>query len=63
MRRVLLALLIATLVAVVVSIIVARRVARPLHRTAEAAHALAAGRRDVRVPSKAPPRWPRSRAP
>ena len=53
-RRVLLALLIAAVVAVVVSIIVARRVARPLHRTAEAAHALAAGRRDVRVPVEGP---------
>ena len=53
-RRVLLALLIAALVAVVVSIIVARRLARPLHRTADAAHALAAGRRDVRVPVEGP---------
>ena len=54
MRRVLLALLIAALVAVVVSIIVARRLARPLRRTADAAHALAAGRRDVRVPVEGP---------
>jgi len=53
-RRVLLALLIAALVAVVVSVIVARRLARPLHRTADAAHALAAGRRDVRVPVEGP---------
>lgn len=53
-RRVLLALLIAAAVAVAVSIAVARRLARPLRRTADAAHALAAGRRDVHVPVEGP---------
>ncbi|GAA2747256.1 HAMP domain-containing sensor histidine kinase [Terrabacter aerolatus] len=53
-RRVLLALLLAAVVAVVVSVAVARRLARPLRRTADAAHALAAGRRDVHVPVEGP---------
>lgn len=53
-RRVLLALLIAAAVAVAVSVAVARRLSRPLRRTADAAHALAAGRRDVRVPVEGP---------
>lgn len=53
-RRVLLALAIAAAVAVSVSVAVARRLSRPLRRTAEAAHALAAGRRDVRVPVEGP---------
>jgi len=53
-RRVLLALGIAALVAVVVSAAVARRLSRPLRRTADAAHALAAGRRDVAVPVEGP---------
>ena len=53
-RRVLLALLIAAAVAAAVSIAVARRLSRPLRRTADAAHALAAGRRDVHVPVEGP---------
>ncbi|GGN08693.1 two-component sensor histidine kinase [Terrabacter tumescens] len=53
-RRVLLALLIAAAVAVVVSVAVARRLSMPLRRTADAAHALAAGRRDVQVPVEGP---------
>ncbi len=53
-RRVLLALAIAAVVAVVVSAAVARRLSRPLRRTADAAHALAAGRRDVAVPVEGP---------
>ena len=40
--------------AVVVSVAVARRLSRPLRRTADAAHALAAGRRDVHVPVEGP---------
>ncbi|MBC9819884.1 HAMP domain-containing sensor histidine kinase [Terrabacter sp. MAHUQ-38] len=53
-RRVLIALAIAAVVAVVVGAAVARRLARPLRRTADAAHALAAGQRDVRVPVEGP---------
>lgn len=53
-RRVLLALLVAAVVAVAVSVAVARPLARPLRRTADAAHALAAGRRDVHVPVEGP---------
>lgn len=53
-RRVLLALAIAAVVAIVVSAVVARRLARPLRRTADAAHALGAGRRDVDVPVEGP---------
>ncbi|MER7072733.1 HAMP domain-containing sensor histidine kinase [Terrabacter sp. NPDC000476] len=53
-RRVLLALALATAVAVLVSVAVARRLSRPLRRTADAAHALAAGQRDVRVPVEGP---------
>ncbi|KRB46173.1 HAMP domain-containing sensor histidine kinase [Terrabacter sp. Root181] len=53
-RRVLLALAIAAVVAVVVSVAVARRLSRPLRRTADAAHALAAGHRDVQVPVEGP---------
>jgi two-component system sensor histidine kinase BaeS len=53
-RRVLLALAIAAVVAVVVSVAVARRLSRPLRRTADAAHALAAGHRHVRVPVEGP---------
>nr|MDQ6937823.1 HAMP domain-containing histidine kinase [Actinomycetota bacterium] len=45
----LLALLIAAAIAVGLGLLVAYRIARPLRRTAEAAHALAAGRRDVAV--------------
>lgn len=53
-RRVLLALAIAALVAIVVSALLARRLAGPLRRTADAAHALAVGRRDVEVPVEGP---------
>jgi two-component system sensor histidine kinase BaeS len=53
-RRVLLALVIAAVVAVAVSAAVARRMSRPLRRTAAAAHALAAGRRDVAVQVEGP---------
>lgn len=53
-RRVMLALLIAALAAVVVSSVVAHRMSRPLRRTASAAHALAAGDRDLVVPVAGP---------
>jgi two-component system sensor histidine kinase BaeS len=48
-RRILIALLVGAAVAVVAGVVFARRLARPLRRTAAAAHALAAGRRDVAV--------------
>ncbi|MEO6885696.1 MAG: HAMP domain-containing sensor histidine kinase [Jatrophihabitantaceae bacterium] len=48
-RRVLLALGISVLIAALLGLLVARRVSRPLRRTAEAAHALAAGSREVAV--------------
>lgn len=53
-RRVVIALAIAALVAMAVSGVVAARLARPLRDTAEAAHALADGRRDVEVPVAGP---------
>ncbi|WP_404390786.1 sensor histidine kinase [Humibacillus xanthopallidus] len=53
-RRVLLALAIAAAVAIAVSAAMARRLARPLRRTADAAHSLAAGGRDVAVPVEGP---------
>jgi two-component system sensor histidine kinase BaeS len=53
-RRTLLAIAIGVAVAAIVGAIVARRLARPLRRTAEAAHALAAGHRDVTVPPEGP---------
>ncbi|MBB2987571.1 sensor histidine kinase [Terracoccus luteus] len=53
-RRVLLALLVAAAVAVAVGALLARRLSRPLRGTADAAHALAAGRRDVAVPVTGP---------
>jgi signal transduction histidine kinase len=53
-RRVVLALAIAAVVAIGVSAAVARRLSRPLRNTADAAHALAAGRRDVAVPVEGP---------
>ncbi len=49
LRRVILALLVGVIVAVILGALVAYRIARPLRRTAQAAHALADGRRDVRV--------------
>ena len=48
-RRVILALLVGVAVAVLLGALVAYRIARPLRRTAQAAHALADGHRDVRV--------------
>lgn len=48
-RRMVLGLGIACAVAIIVSLALARRLARPLRRTAGAAHALAAGQRDVAV--------------
>jgi signal transduction histidine kinase len=53
-RRVLLALGIAAAIATAVSAAMARRLVRPLRRTADAAHSLAAGRRDVTVPVEGP---------
>ena len=53
-RRVLLALAIAAVVAMGVSALMAARLARPLRDTAEAAHALATGRRDVQAPVTGP---------
>ena len=61
-RRTLLAILIGVGVAALLSVLFARRLARPLRETAAAAHALAAGRRDVLVPPdrarRRSPRWP-----
>ena len=51
-RRIVWALLIAVGIAVVLGLLVALRISRPLRRTAEAAHALAAGHRDVAVPPR-----------
>ncbi len=53
-RRIIWALLIAVAIAIVIALLVARRIARPLRRTAQAAHALAAGHRDVAVPPEGP---------
>jgi two-component system sensor histidine kinase BaeS len=53
-RRTLIAILVGVAVAAVIGTLVARRMARPLRRTAEAAHALAAGRRDVTVNPSGP---------
>ena len=53
-RRVLLALLIAVAIAALLGLLVARRLAGPLRRTAEAADALASGRRDVVVQPEGP---------
>ncbi|HEX9232005.1 MAG TPA: HAMP domain-containing sensor histidine kinase [Jatrophihabitantaceae bacterium] len=54
LRRVLLALLVAVAIAVLVGLAVAWRLARPLRRTADAARALASGRRDVSVHPEGP---------
>ena len=48
-HHLLVALVISAAIATAIGLAVAYRLARPLKRTAEAAHALAAGRRDVRV--------------
>ncbi len=54
LRRTLVALLVAGGAAAVIGLLVAWRLARPLRRTAEAALALAAGRRDVELPAAGP---------
>ncbi|HEX2903692.1 MAG TPA: HAMP domain-containing sensor histidine kinase [Jatrophihabitans sp.] len=53
-RRIIWALLIAVGIAVLLGLAVAVRISRPLKRTAAAAHALAAGHRDVAVPPQGP---------
>ncbi len=53
-RRIVWALLIAVAIAVLLGLLVAQRISRPLRRTAQAAHALAEGRRDVAVPPEGP---------
>jgi two-component system sensor histidine kinase BaeS len=53
-RRIIIALLIAGGLAIVLGLLVAWRLARPLRRTAGAAHALAAGHRDVTLPAEGP---------
>jgi two-component system OmpR family sensor kinase len=53
-RRIIWALLIAVAIAIVIALLVASRITRPLRRTAQAAHALAAGHRDVAVPPEGP---------
>lgn len=53
-RRTLLAILAGVGIAAAVGVLFARRIARPLRRTAQAAHALAQGRRDIAVPLEGP---------
>ena len=53
-RRIIVAVLIAGGLATLVGLLVAWRLARPLRRTAAAAHALAAGHRDVTLPAEGP---------
>ncbi len=53
-RRTLLAIVVGMAVAALLGVLFARRIARPLRNTAQAAHALAAGRRDVAVPPEGP---------
>ena len=53
-RRVLVALLIGVLLAIALGVLVAQRISGPLRRTAQAAHALAEGRRDVAVTAEGP---------
>jgi two-component system sensor histidine kinase BaeS len=53
-RRLLIALAIAVVVALVLGVLVARRLSRPLRKTASAAHALAAGDRQVSVTPEGP---------
>jgi signal transduction histidine kinase len=52
--RVLIALLIGVAIAIALGVLVAQRISLPLRRTAEAAHALAQGRRDVAVTPEGP---------
>ena len=54
LRRVIVALLVAVAIAVLVGLAVAWRLAGPLRRTADAARALASGRRDVSVRPEGP---------
>ncbi len=53
-RRTLLAILVGVGLAAALGALVARALSRPLRRTAQAAHALAAGRRDVAVAPEGP---------
>jgi signal transduction histidine kinase len=53
-RRIIWALLIAVVIAVLLGLAVAVRITRPLKRTAEAAHALAAGHRGIELPPEGP---------
>lgn len=53
-RNLLFALLAGAGVAIVVGVVAGRLLARPLRRTAQAAHSLRTGRRDVRVPLSGP---------
>jgi two-component system sensor histidine kinase BaeS len=53
-RGLLIALLIAVAIAIGLGLLVAWRLSRPLRRTADAAHALASGYRDVAVPPEGP---------
>jgi two-component system OmpR family sensor kinase len=53
-RRLIIALLVAAAAALLLGLLVARRLARPLRRTAVAARALAAGRRDIDVTPEGP---------
>jgi signal transduction histidine kinase len=53
-RRVLLALVVGVAIAIALGLVVAHRIARPLRRTAQAAHALARGHRDVVVVPEGP---------
>jgi two-component system sensor histidine kinase BaeS len=53
-RQIVWSLLIAVGIAAVLGLLVAVRISRPLRRTAEAAHALAAGHRDVTVRPEGP---------
>lgn len=53
-RRLLIALAIAVAVALLLGLLVARRLSRPLRKTASAAHALAAGDRQVSVTPEGP---------
>lgn len=53
-RRIEEALAMAVIIAIVLGLLVAIRISRPLRHTAAAAHALAAGQRDVRVSPRGP---------
>jgi two-component system sensor histidine kinase BaeS len=53
-RRVLVALLLGVVLAIALGVLVAQRISRPLRRTAQAARALAEGRRDVAVTPEGP---------